>query len=342
MAAKTNLIKETNLERLRETMRSRSSFTKPQLAEATGLSVVTINALLKTLEAQGEVEALGMEASEGGRPAQVYAYNLAFKMALAVYLMEEDGVDTAHFLVLNLLGDVVASQNVPLPSIELTSFDPSIQRFVEAYPSICAICFGIPGGEVDGKMIVSDYPKLRNKSLSAHLKDRFGVAVLIENDVNVAVLGFTKRLDIAPNDSVCAIYFPEKYPPGAGFYLDSGVYKGFKGLAGEIKDLPIGVDWESPLSEDAFSEAVIKLVQTFAYMLNPKHLVLYGRRLDEDLPNKQNGFFTGPLAKAIQPVCHVEKAFHPDFELGLKMTALKLIGVAHLGNVLVAPNLETV
>lgn len=342
MASKTNLIKETNLDRLRATMRKDKSFTKPQLSEATGLSVVTINALIQSLEAFGEVQSVGMVSSEGGRPAKVYAYNLQYKMALAVYLMEVSGVDTAHFLVLNLLGDVVASQKLALPNVGLTSFDSAIQGFVERYPSICAICFGIPGGEVDGKMIVSDYPRLRGESLSDHLMKTFQMPVVIENDVNVAILGFCKRMGLSENDSACAIYFTEKYPPGAGYYLDGSVYKGFKGLAGEIKDLPIGVDWESPLSDAAFVEAVFKLIQTFAYMLNPKHLVLYGLRVDQSLIQQQGLYFKGLLAEAIQPLCHVETAIHPDFELGLKICALKHIGISHLGDVLVAPNLEAV
>lgn len=325
MKPTTNLIKQKNLETLRRAMCFDRAFTKPQLADLTGLSVVTINALMKDLELLGEVRSAYVMPSEGGRPAQCFAYNLNFKMALAIFLLEVEGVDTAHFKVINLLGDVVAHRTLALSPIELSSFDPVIQNYLEAYPSIDGICFGIPGGEVDEVMVVSDYPLLRGKSLSKHLKQKFNHRVIIENDVNLAILGFCKRLDLQANDSVSAIYFPEKYPPGAAHFLNGQVFKGFKGLAGEIKDLPIGIDWDQPLDDQTFELAVKRLVQTFAYMLNPRVIVLYGLRLSSTWAGSLGEWFMGPLAAEIQPECHFEAEFFSDFESGLIMRSLAMI-----------------
>lgn len=325
MTNKTNLIKHKNLQTLRQAMRSKSAFTKPQLSQLTNLSVVTINALIKSLEELGEVSATSVQTSEGGRPATCYGYNLQSKLALAVFILEVDEVDTAHFKVIDLLGDVVASRSLAMPELELASFDEPIQTFIETYPNIEAICFGIPGGEVEGQMVISDYPLLRGKSLSGHIKDKFNIPVLVENDVNVAVLGYCKRMAVSVEDSVSAIYFPEKYPPGAGHFLNGSVFKGYKGLAGEIKDLPIDVDWEGQLSEEAFQMAVVKLIQSFAYMLNPTHLVLYGRRLKPEMIQPLDQWFKGPLAQAIMPACQIETVFHTDFETGLVKLALNMI-----------------
>lgn len=325
MTNKTNLIKHRNLQMLRQAMRSKSVFTKPQLSQLTNLSVVTINALIKTLESLGEVRATSVQPSEGGRPATCYAYNLQSKLSLAIFMLEVNEVDTAHFKVVDLLGDVIASRSIALPELDLASFDEPIQTFIETYPNIEAICFGIPGGEVEGHMVISDYPLLRGRSLSGHIKERFKLPVLVENDVNVAVLGFCERMAINSKDSVSAIYFPEKYPPGAGHFLSGSVFKGHKGLAGEIKDLPIGVDWEAPLSDEAFQTAVVKLIQSFAYMLNPTHLVLYGRRLRPEMIQPLDQWFSGPLAQAIMPTCHMETIFHTDFEKGLVKLALNMI-----------------
>lgn len=325
MKISNNLIKLANLETLRTAMRYNQAFTKPQLAEATGLSVVTVNALVKTLELSGEVRALSLNPSEGGRPAQGYAYNLNFKMALAIFLLEVEGVDTAHFKVINLLGDVVAHSTLALSPIELSSFDLVIQEYLEAYPSIEGICFGIPGGEVDQVMVVSDYPLLRGKSLSQYLMQKFNRRIIIENDVNLAILGFCKRLEIPVKDSVSAIYFPEKYPPGAAHFINGQVFKGFNGLAGEIKDLPIGINWDHPLDDETFLNAVMKLTQTFAYMLNPKLIVLYGLRLNPNWSESVSAWFTGPLAAAIQPECHFETEFFSDFEAGLLQRSLSMI-----------------
>lgn len=325
MTLKSNLIKEKNLETVRALMRQGHDFTKPQISEATGLSVVTINALIKSLEALGEVKLSSVQASDGGRPAQSYSYQLDFKLALAVNLNEVKGVDTAHFKVINLIGDVIASQSVSLPHIELTSFDFVIEGLLKRHPSIAAICFGVPGGEVDGKMVVSDYPELRGKSLSSHLRERFLLDVHIENDVNVAILGYCKRTALKADGIACAIYFPEKYPPGAGYYLEGRILKGYRGLAGEIKDLPIGINWDQPLTDEDFQTAIMKLVQTFAYMLNPEHIVLYGVRLKPEMLSPLKSWFSGPMASDITPICHIEPAFLPDFESGLIIKTLSLI-----------------
>ena len=50
-----NLVKEINLNKLRNAFKLKKTASKPQLAELTELSVVTINSLVKILVENGEV-----------------------------------------------------------------------------------------------------------------------------------------------------------------------------------------------------------------------------------------------------------------------------------------------
>ena len=83
MSASTpNLIKQVNLQCVRSALLELKSATKPQLAEYTSLSVITINALIRYLKETGEVLEDSMTHPGLGRPAMSYKLNEEFCMAL--------------------------------------------------------------------------------------------------------------------------------------------------------------------------------------------------------------------------------------------------------------------
>ena len=89
MSASTpNLIKQVNLQCVRSALLELKSATKPQLAEYTSLSVITINALIRYLKETGEVLEDSMTHPGLGRPAMSYKLNEEFCMALIIYTFE--------------------------------------------------------------------------------------------------------------------------------------------------------------------------------------------------------------------------------------------------------------
>ena len=71
MKADTRLMKQLNISTLRRVLSGEGKATKPQLSRLTGLSVVTVNALITEMLEQGEVQELGMVPSGGGRPSML-------------------------------------------------------------------------------------------------------------------------------------------------------------------------------------------------------------------------------------------------------------------------------
>lgn len=63
--------------------------TKPELSEISGLSVVTINAIIQELVDSQEVLKLKETQSTAGRKATLYAYNGEFELFLTVCLSQE-------------------------------------------------------------------------------------------------------------------------------------------------------------------------------------------------------------------------------------------------------------
>ena len=81
---KENLIKHTNLKKIRELLKSKKIATKPELVALSGLSVVTVNSLVKTLLDCGEITEDKSIQPELGRPALSYRFNEVSKLVLVM------------------------------------------------------------------------------------------------------------------------------------------------------------------------------------------------------------------------------------------------------------------
>lgn len=326
MSKRVNLIKEINLNKVRSALKEVNTATKPQLAELTGLSVVTINSLISTLLDEGEVLPDTMLTSDGGRPAASFRYNSEFRMALVIYMHEYRGRDTAFYRVVNLRGEVVERSEQSIPSVDVDSFDAHIEEMLGKFPQIKAICFGIPGGEVNQRLVISDYEKMRDKSLSGHVGQKFHLPVLVENDINSAVMGYCHQHEIQGDQCVIGIYIPDKYPPGAGIYLHGDIYKGRNGLAGEIAWLPFGMDWSSAdYNSTEVEDFISKAIRAFCCMYNPDRIVLYGDRFDQATIEHIVETYHSPVEKIMLPEIILSAELNADFEMGIKQIAIKMI-----------------
>jgi Transcriptional regulator/sugar kinase len=326
MDKKVNIIKNINLNKIRSALRNAGTATKPQLAEATGLSVVTVNSLVNTLIDTGEIVPDVTMDSEGGRPAASFRYNSEFRMVLVIYMHEYRGQDTAFYCVANLRGEVMERNEHILSNVNVESFDSPIEKLICKYTRIKAICFGIPGEEVNQRLVISDYQNMREQSLSGHIKERFHLPVFVENDINAAIMGYCHQNKIREEQCVIGIYFPEKYPPGAGIYLNGKLYKGRNGLAGEIAYLPLGIDWAAFDYNPADAEDVmIKTIQAFLCMYNPDRIVLYGGNINPAVSALIQENCLTPAEKIMLPEIIISTDLNTDFEAGIKQIALNMI-----------------
>lgn len=326
MSKQVNLIKKINLDKIRKALKAVDTATKPQLAELSGLSVVTVNSLINTLLDSGEVLTDTILASEAGRPAASFRYNGGFRMALVIYMHEYRGQDTAFYCVIDLMGAVLARFQHRLDDIWLGSFDFHIQKLLEEFPQIKTICFGIPGDEINQRLIISDYERLQGQSLSGYMEERFHLPVFVENDINAAVAGYCHQNAVRDDQCIVGVYFPDKYPPGAGIYLNGGLYKGRNGLAGEIKYLPLGIQWEAfDYNPTELQEIMIKSIQAFCCMYNPHRVVLYGENIDPVIRENLEERCLSTAEKLMLPEIVISTDLNSDFEAGIKQLALKII-----------------
>jgi predicted NBD/HSP70 family sugar kinase len=110
------------------------------------------------------------------------------------------------------------------------------------------VMVGIPGAIDPRTGRVSLTPNiagLEDFDILGFLRDRFGADVAIENDVNLAMLG-EHALGCA---SHCrnAAFLALGTGTGLGLLIDDKLFRGARGMAGEIADLPIGRDPSSQI-----------------------------------------------------------------------------------------------
>ncbi len=326
MNKKVNIVKDINLNKIRRALKKNGTATKPQLAGFTGLSVVTVNSLVNTLIDTGEILPDAIMGSEGGRPAASFRYNSNFRMALVIYMHEYRGQDTAFYCVIDLLGDVIEREEHILSRVNVESFDLQIEKLLRKYPRIEAICFGIPGEEVNQKLVISDYEEMREQSLSGHVGEKFKLPVLVENDINAAVMGYCHQHNIQEDKCVIGLYFPDKYPPGAGIFLNGNIYKGRNGLAGEIKYLPFDVDWEVfDYDPEKAAEFLARTIRVFCCICNPDRIVLYGSNMGRDIPELIRERSLSQVEKIMLPEIITSTELNADFETGITRIALNII-----------------
>lgn len=288
------IMREVNIHLVRQAMKASKQATKQQIAETTGLSTVTVATIIQLLVETNEILEVDQAPSKGGRPAHQFRFNENFAHVLVLFTHEQNDQDVLHIRVANLYGECVKAQDVALTDIRLETFEPWIDACLQEFPSIRAIGFGLPGFEVDGKIILLDYPALVGARLTEVYARRYHLPVIFENDVNAAAAGYCQRKDIRAQAAVIYAYFPKKYPPGAGITLEGRLYKGSSNYAGEISSMPLGIDWRDPAlyqSPERFCPAVARVVIAMSSLLNPHSVVLHG------------SFFTPAAIETIRQIC---------------------------------------
>lgn len=321
-----NLIKENNLRLLRSALRNERTATKSRLSELTGISVVTVQSLLDTLLALGEVQEDKIIRPQLGRPAVSYRFAERARLALVICMFEKEREDVAAYSVVDLYGNCIEQREEVCPDVWPDYFYETIKIWMEKYPEIEQIGLGLPGSQVHDTLVVSDYKALLGIDLSSYLHDRLGVPVMIENDMNAATYGFCVSHGVTEEECVVGIYMPDKYPPGAGICLKGEIIKGRNGLAGEIKYLPTGIDWNHFSYEQKAVEAFLVTASRFllcAY--NPDVLVIYGSYVDGAFAESLQEALVTDVERMMMPEIKIRPTLDEDFQTGMFHLALSEI-----------------
>ncbi|KQO09724.1 ROK family transcriptional regulator [Agreia sp. Leaf244] len=231
-----------NLSLVLQTLYRSGTQSRADIARVTGLTRVTVSALVAELMADGLVLELGQrEDVRPGKPATLIDLNRAGFQIVGLDLSEHAVFRGA---VLDLDGNILARAEVALEhrvgEAALALVIDLTRRLVSASTApLLGIGVGSPG-VVDLGGVVLTAPNLGwvDVALQQTLADEFGVGVIVANDANAAVLAEHSFGD-ADSD---AMLVKVGHGVGAGLLLGGTPLFGSRFAAGEIGHVVVGTD----------------------------------------------------------------------------------------------------
>ena len=239
-----------NLERLLSVAMSwPGPFTRTELIDATGLSGPTVGVLAAQLTARGLTRDLGMAPSRGGRRPSLMEFNARHGFVAGIDL----GPTRTRLAIADLRGARLTHRIIPTPS-ELPP-PAAIRKIADAVRELMAeagapsgrllsVAAGAPGIVDLERGVVVLAPNLKGWSevpMRDYLEKELGAPVLVENDVNLALLGEHWK-GAARGHDTCAFLFVGT-GIGAAVIIDGKLHRGHHFMAGEIAVMCMGTDY---------------------------------------------------------------------------------------------------
>jgi predicted NBD/HSP70 family sugar kinase len=246
-AARPQLIRVLNEQLLLDHIRNSGPCSRAELARVSGLSKSTVSIAMANVERAGLVREAGHRRGAPGRAAQLYEVTpeAGFVLALDV------GRQFLRGALADLTGAVVARETVRSRAAhgrrrvsELIGLaDGLTERAGISRATVTQTVIGCPGvydRHADTIRLTGGLTGWDQPGLPALLREAFGGAVMVENDVDAAALaeqahGHGRRLSSFAFVTVGTGI-------GMGLVLNGHLHRGAHGVAGEIAFLPVAVD----------------------------------------------------------------------------------------------------
>ncbi|KGL42033.1 hypothetical protein BMT55_03065 [Listeria newyorkensis] len=270
-----HVVKAANLNRIRRILFKYGSATKAKLASESDISTVTVNGLVKELVEAGEFIGGELIHPKIGRPSVHYHFNYNFEHYALLSIQETAGKLHIVARIVNMRGDVKLAKDYPMENVKIDAVVDAATEILAEEIAISGIAISIPGKTVGSKIAVSWHNALNGWDLEAEIGNRFGIPVHVENDANLATIGYCKAMKIPESDYVVGIYYLPMSMPGASLFHNNQLFRGQNGLAGEARYLPqlIGQDCASSFAESV--QNLLEIIGIYNSLLAPHTFVIH-------------------------------------------------------------------
>jgi len=236
-------LRGVNMDRvLAASMGKAGPLTRAELAAATSLSAPTVGGLVGELVRLGLLRELGPGPSTGGRRPRALEFNASYGFVAGIVLERR----TTRLALADLSGKTLVATHARTPEDHgperlLTWMSELIRNLaskgeVPAGRGLLAVTAGLPGavdrrrGTVAGLM--PGFRSWENLAVAAYLERLVGAPVVVENDVNLAVLG--EHWQGAARGHDTCVFISLGVGIGAGILIGGELHRGHHSLAGEI------------------------------------------------------------------------------------------------------------
>ncbi|MEM1484188.1 ROK family protein [Oscillospiraceae bacterium PP1C4] len=335
---KPNVLKQVNLSFVRRAIMEKGSATRAEIVDATKISVTTVRTLLTEMKSNNELVEVGFDDSIGGRKATRYKLNEERFFGVAFCL----GGTDVRYLTVNICGEIcekgtlVGGENT---TEAICDFLDDLTANVE----IRSIGIGVPG-VVSGMGYdrKNAEGELENFPIGKIIGSRYGVPVILENDMNAIALGFGRcYLKTFPEErcedtNMAYIHF-DKNCLSAGFLSGGRILRGQHNFVGELGLFPVSDTktlnelLASPLDDNAYAALVAKLIAGVCCMLNPQYVALGGEAFRKDCLLLITECFNGTLPpKMSAEILYAEDQWHDYLEGMAHLTAEQIFADVRL------------
>lgn len=283
ISGKPQALKQVNLSAVRRAIRENTSATRAEIVEATQISVTTVRTLLTEMMSNGEIMEVGYDESIGGRRAVRYELKKDRISAVALCLDSEN----IRYAILNYYGECLESGSLQTQGNQ----EGAVCAFLDdlgTRAEIKSIGLGVPG-IVNGLSYErkNTLGELECFSLGETLYERYGIPVIMENDLNAITLGFGRCYlkefpgEKCENLHMAYIHFA-KDCISAGFLANGRILRGWKNFVGELGCFPserfgtLDDLLASPLPQGEYARIVAKMIAGICCILNPQFIALGG------------------------------------------------------------------
>ncbi|WP_219836580.1 ROK family transcriptional regulator [Paenibacillus sp. R14(2021)] len=307
---------------IRTALHAKPGSTTAEIASMTGVSFPTISKTIDEMNEQHEVLLTGLATSSGGRRPKTYALNPEYRIGLTVYLEK----DFIVYSVINYNGQLIERQRLPGVMTEgPDALTAQIAPFVQRYENLHTLTFGVPGAVNEGRSFyIPSFAAFKDFDFKSYYEGHFNKHVLVENDVNAAVVGYQDLLQAGKNESIVYVYFGRR-ALGAGILLNGEIVRGSTFFSGEISLLPL-YDEKSLLQAvrepSLIVDALSRLVAIMVATINPSRVIFSGEQMDglslEDIVTRSGHYVPRSILPKLEP-----SEWEPDYLHGLQCLTVR-------------------
>jgi glucokinase-like ROK family protein len=263
------LVKQINKMIVLNTIYKKRPVSRAEIAKITGLNKSTVSALVDELLMEELVLETGIGESQGGRKP----VNLSINQEVGHIIGIDLGVNYILSVMTNFAGEIIWEKRVDCqvpyknsPAQRIAELERLIRETMQQAPptvrGIIGIGIGVPGIVNYEQGLILSAPNLgwENIGLRGIIEQQFGVPVFIDNEANAGAIG--EKWFGAGKRADDLLYVSAGTGVGAGIIINNELYRGAKGLAGEIGHMTVSLDgfpcscgntgcWEEYSSEKA-------------------------------------------------------------------------------------------
>ncbi|MCM5558112.1 ROK family transcriptional regulator [Pleomorphomonas sp. JP5] len=256
----TPVLRQISVRAVMDVLLNSGATSRAALAKITGLSKQTMSEVIRVLESGGFVRIKGVTSGKVGRAAVIYEVDPSAGYVIGAEL----GVTSLRLSLANIVGDILASEEAPSDDLAGTALVSALGRLSAELVAKAGIdrqkvlvaAVAMPGvvEPVSGRLSLSpNLEGLGDVDVRTLLSAELGCAVVIENDINAAVIGESWTGCAVGVEEVAFVSLGTGI--GLGALTGGRLIRGASGAAGEIGFLPIGGD---PTASDSLERGALE------------------------------------------------------------------------------------